>query len=203
MEQQALIDKAAIKLCPISIKLIQEEYPVDASRGGCNVIYHGCDIYQGRPSYASCLTVMDHAFEGKYEELRPECHRAVKAGTCPALAMRKAELKAGRALFFVDHRDMARERQKLIDETEPEILFGRRSKESAPRGKFVPTVFDKKGQPIFDKEKASEVELHLQVGPDNNKFKPQKSKPKIERVGNGEVNIMQKVLEKKLNDDQG
>lgn len=203
MEQQALIDKAAIKLDPIGIKLIQEEYPVDASRGGCNTIYHHCDVYQGRPSYASCLTVMDQAFEGKYEELRPECHKAVKAGTCPALAMRKAELKAGRALFFVDYRDVVRERQALHAATEPEILFGRRSKDTAPRGKFVPTVFDKKGQPIFDKQKASEIELHIQEGPDNNKFKPQKSKPKIERVGAGEVNIMQKVLEKKLNDAQG
>ncbi|WPH68509.1 hypothetical protein [Stenotrophomonas phage BUCTxx99] len=201
MEHMELIDQAGIKLDAISLKLIQDEYPLDASRGGCNTVFHHCEIYQGRPSYASCLTVIDQAMEGKNFDLRPECHKAVADRTCPALAMRKAELQAGRALFFVDYRDVVRERKRLADEAEPDILFGRRSKEAVPRGKFVPTVFDAKGQPIFDKQKAAEVEIHIQEGPDNSKFKkPQKSKPKIERVGDGDVSIMQRVLEKKLNE---
>lgn len=202
MEHMELIDQAGIKLDAISLKLIQDEYPLDASRGGCNTVFHHCDVYQGRPSYASCLTVMDQAMEGKNFDLRPECHKAVANKTCPAMKLRKAELQAGRALFFVDYRDVVRERKRLADEAEPDILFGRRNKEVAPRGKFVPTVFDKKGQPIFDKQKAAEVELQKQEGPDNSKFnKPQKSKTnKIERVGNGEIGIMQRVLEKKLNE---
>jgi len=203
MDQLELIEKAGIKLDAISLKLIQEEYPHEASRRGVNTVFHGCNIMQGRFSYASCLTVMDQAFAGKNEDLRPECHAAIRARTCPALAMRKAELKADRALFFVDYQDVTRERKRLADEAEPAILFGRRSKEVAPRGKFVPTVFDKQGRPIFDKQKAAEVELQKQEGPDNTKFKkPQKPKPKIELMGDGEASIMQRVLEKKLNESQ-
>ena len=201
MDHQTMIDNAGIKLCQIGIKLIAEENSLDASRSGNNTVYHHCDIYQGRPSYASCLHVMDHAAEGKHEDLRPECHKAYREGTCPAMKMRRAELKAGRALFFVDYRKLVAERKRIQDEAEPDILFGRRNKESVPRGKFIPTVFDNRGNPIFDKQKAAEVELHMQEAPDNSKFKPQKSKPKIERVGNGEIGIMQKVLEKVIQND--
>lgn len=206
MEHLELIEKAGIKLDAISLKLIQEEYSHEASRRGTNTVFHACNVMAGRFSYASCLTVMEQAFAGKNEELRPECHAAIKARTCPALAMRKAELKAERALFFVDYQDVTRERKRLADEAEPDILFGRRNKEVAPRGKFVPTVFDANGNPIFDKKKAAEVELHVQEGPDNSKFDASKNKPKnkskIQHVGNGEANIMQKVLEKRLNESE-
>lgn len=193
MNHEELIEKAAIKLCPIGIKLIAEEHPIAASRSGNNTVFHHCDIYQGRPSYASCLHVMDHAAAGINAELRPECHAAIAKGTCPAQAMRKEELKAGRALFFVNYQDLVVQRKIAQDAAADTVLFGRRAKETTKGKKFVPTVFDDKGQPIFDKQAAAEAA--------HEPTKPAKSKPKLEQVGRASDDIMQRVLEKRLENE--
>lgn len=195
MNHDELIEKAGIKLCDIGIKLIHEPAPLAQSRSGSNTVYHACDILQARPSYASCLHVMDHQAEGVHVDLRPECHAAIACRTCPAQKMRMAELKAGHALFFVDYQALTREREARAKAADDGILFGRRGRDPAAKTKkFVPTVFDAKGQPIFDNKVLAELEENPVV------IKPKTQK--LERVGKKDPNnIMQKVLEKVIDNE--
>lgn len=181
MTHQELIDQAAIHVCSIGAVLIAEENPVSASRGGRNTVFHHCDIYQGRPSYASCLAIMDKTFEGT-NEYRPECAEAIHNGTCPALAMRRAELQAGRALFFVDYTELSKRRkeQYAIDRENSVIQF-RRNK-ATPTTRFPLTTVK-----VFDAED----------------IKARKTPPKNEvSEDDFNTNIMEQVVKKALNNDQ-
>lgn len=183
MTHQELIDKAKIKLCPIGIKLIEEENPVSASRSGKNTVYHHCEVYQGRPSYASCLMVMDMVAEGT-AHLRPDCELAIKSGNCPAVAMRKAELRAGRSLFYVDYERLTakrREQWALDRETSP-VQFRRNKTEK----KFVPTTFS-----------AEDIEQEKK----QRKPEPVTVTTKSKDEDDYNTNIMEKVVKKVIDND--
>lgn len=181
MTHQELIDNANIRLCKIGAVMVTEDHPVAASRSGKNTVYHHCEIYQGRPSYASCLMVMDQTFEG-VNHLRPDCQIAIEAGTCPALAMRRAELKAGKALFYVDYIELTKRRaiQNELDRESSPIQFRRNRTEK----RFVPT----------------QVQV---LDADDIKSAPRKqTKPQVETEADDyNTNIMEQVVKKVLNDN--
>lgn len=129
MTHQELIDQAAIKLCPIGIELIAEPNDLSMSRSGFNTVFHHCDIYQGRPSYASCLHVIELTMEkGDDFTLRPDCSKAIRERNCPAVKMRMEELKAGHALFFVDYKKLMERRgmQAALDRETSPVQFRRK-----------------------------------------------------------------------------
>lgn len=186
-DQMELVEKAGIKLCQIGIKLIQEERDMALSRGGRNTVYHNCDIYQGRPNYAACLMVMDQAFDGVNRELRPQCHDAIANRTCPALAMRKAELQAGRALFFVDYTELRERRQVqwALDEQNSPVQFRRRD---GGGGRFKPTV--------MSAEDLAKVEARME-----NQVKEEPVRKTEVTDDDYNLNIMEQVAKKVLNDN--
>lgn len=187
-EHQELLDKANIKTDAITLKLIESEQPLSASRAGRNMVFHSCDVLQFRPSYASCLMVMDQTAEGK-NHLRPECELAIQSGTCPAVEMRKAELRAGRALFSVDYIELAaaRKAQAEYDAEHSVIQFRRRDKNT----KFVPTRTDELKPAVYDAD-------DLRAAP--KKYGTVVTKPAPVEEPDYNVNIMEQVVQKVLND---
>lgn len=125
-----------LHLCPVGTVLLQKEYPPEASKAGRNTVYHSCEVYGGRPSYASCLFTLDAIAEGR-DNLRPHCAEAVRNGTCVAVQMQKDEQAAGRALFFVDYLELteARRAQWAKDLEESPIQFRRRDRKEGVRWK--------------------------------------------------------------------
>lgn len=199
MNHQDLIDAAAIKLDAIGARMIMEEHPIEASRSGQNTVFHHCDVYQGRPSYASCLMIMDMTFEGT-NKYRPECVTAIEKGNCPAVEMRKAELRAGKALFFVGHQDLMRRRQEqaALDRENSPIQFRRPKENKGPVPKFVPTQFTPEGRPIFNG-----VPLPVDGTPARNRVIPIAVKTPTTELTDDDfnTNIMQQVVQKVLNDN--
>lgn len=174
----ALTDKQLeLKLCPIGFELVQEEHPVEASRSGCNTVFHYCDSQGIRASYAGCLHTIEAVFDGR-GQLRPECEAAINAGTCNAVPLRKLELKANRALFFVDYRVLMERRraQWALDEENSPIQFRRKRGDR----KFVPSQVT----PIAEEQP-----------------QPKRQKPQIEAPTEIQTNIMEQVLKKKVQDD--
>lgn len=87
----------------LDIKFIDDEtYPVEASESGDNAFYmNGCDAVGGRPNYAACLAKCAARKKGRLSELYSECSAAIGGKRCPALEMRKQEIAAGKALYFI------------------------------------------------------------------------------------------------------
>lgn len=163
-----------LKLCPIGFELLADEHPVEASRSGCNTVFHYCEPLDCRASYAGCLHTLEAIMDGR-GHLRPECEAAYLSGTCPAIAMRKMELRADRALFFVDYKELTRRRGiEWEKEREESPVQFRRKKHRT----FVPTTV----VPLDD-----EPEVSVQS---------QREKP-VEI----QTNIMEQVLKKKVNDE--
>lgn len=167
-----------LKLCPIGFELLEQEHPISASRGGKNVVFHYCDALEQRASYAGCLATLEAIAEGR-GELRPDCEVAKLAGNCPAVRMRMDELRAGRSLYFVEYTElMERRRAQYAEDRENSPVQFRRKKFGT---KFVPTRIA-----------AEDVEAPVaDITP------APISKPRIEI----QTNIMEQVLQKKVNDE--
>lgn len=84
---------------PITIEVL----PADVSKSGKNSFYHSCPLLNRRASYAVCLHTIDAAEDGRLPETC-ECNPHIGRGLCDALAMRKQEQEAGRALFFQERK---------------------------------------------------------------------------------------------------
>ena len=92
-----MTDNEMPRLCldPFGEALLQKENPPEASKSPQNTVYFYCPVYQGRPSYCSCLHFLDAHAAGR-DVLRPECQKAVATNNCLAIKMRAAEQAAGR-----------------------------------------------------------------------------------------------------------
>ncbi len=192
-----LTDDEIAKLCqdPFGEALLLKEYPVELSRSPQNTIYHYCDVYQGRSSYAACLHFLDANIEGR-GYLRPDCEVAVKKGICPAVKMRKRELQAGRALYYVNYQEIGEMRRVAYEREAAESPIQFR-KNKTPT-KFIPIAVIP-----TDESAAEQAPLALKV-----KSKPQPRVKKRDSVPAPtlmdqeiETNIMQKVLEKRLENE--
>jgi hypothetical protein len=83
-------------------------YPPKMSEGGINAYYlDDCAVVGHRPNYAVCLNKAN-ALKRDGTLHGSECETAIRCKTCKALALRKEELEAGRAIYFV-HRDKLQE----------------------------------------------------------------------------------------------
>lgn len=84
-----------------------EIYDVAMSATGINAYYiDTCAVVGQRPSYASCLAKVAARKEGRLPTAQAECSAAIGKCECPAQAMRKQELDAGQAMFFINRKKL-------------------------------------------------------------------------------------------------
>lgn len=103
-----------------------EIYPLEASAKGTNACYvDTCLVVGYRPSYASCLAKVEARKEGRLPTAQADCSTAIGRCECPAQAMRKQEVEAGQAIFFINRRklnDVVRLREGLTQEVLADAL---------------------------------------------------------------------------------
>jgi hypothetical protein len=105
-------------------------YPPKMSEGGINAYYlDDCAVVGHRPNYAVCLNKAN-ALKRDGTLHGSECETAIRCKTCKALALRKEELEAGRAIYFV-HRDKLQEFNEGRD-AKVRPVVSERSKRRAP-----------------------------------------------------------------------
>ena len=84
----------------------QPVYPPSQSYSGNNAYYEGACIPAGYiPSYATCLHKI-RALERDGSLAFTACENAIRSGECMAVAMRRREEEAGRALYYWDRQRM-------------------------------------------------------------------------------------------------
>lgn len=115
----------------MSEQLVDEMvYPPKMSEGGINAYYlDDCAAVGHRPNYAVCLNKAN-ALKRDGTLHGSECETAIRHKTCKALALRKEELKAGRAIYFV-HRDKLRAFNEERD-AKARPVVSERSKQHTP-----------------------------------------------------------------------
>lgn len=116
--------KKIIPAVVIDGPLAEPAAPVERSMGGCNTVYHACEVYHGRSNYAVCLHTIA-CVEQKRMQLRSECEGAIQAGTCPALKMRAEERAAGVSIYFFDRADQIRENEERARRMEGSFAYGK------------------------------------------------------------------------------
>ncbi len=77
-----------------------ETYPIEKSAEGTNAYYcEFCNFAGYRPAYASCLNRIINGCNGALEA---SCATAIGQGHCMALKMQKEELKANKAIYYIN-----------------------------------------------------------------------------------------------------
>jgi hypothetical protein len=73
------------------------------SESGKNAHYHHCSVKDQRCNYAACLNTIKKSKNGtlKPQSDRANCDQTIKMGECPAVAMRKEEVVAKEALYYI------------------------------------------------------------------------------------------------------
>jgi hypothetical protein len=109
--------------------LFDKEYPIERSMSGDNSLYHFCETFNARSNYAVCLHTILAArrCDPDQEALRPMCYDAIKARQCPAIEMRREEIEAKRALYYLSRNEITAIREREAAETAPEhrIMYGK------------------------------------------------------------------------------
>ena len=89
----------------------QEDRPIeDSANGKTNAFSHYCGSVMHSKNYAVCLHLIEERKAGRLSPQYADCSVSIGKKNCPALAMRKQEIEAGKALFF-------RERIKNLGES--------------------------------------------------------------------------------------
>lgn len=106
----------------------EQNHPVDASLGGDNAFYLGhCGVVDHRPPYAMCMKHVADRKEGRLDSRWAACSAAVGNKTCAAIKLRKEELAAGKALYYVPRsrmRELAAEREEESNSRFARLLEG-------------------------------------------------------------------------------
>lgn len=89
-------------------------YPVEMSAKGSNAYHHGCDVTGHRAGYCVCVNKL-LAYEAGRRDFLEECVRGIQYGTCPAKIMRKREVEAGMAIYYVDRAKLSAARDAVWD----------------------------------------------------------------------------------------
>lgn len=102
-----------VVLSELEKELLKKEQPLKASFNGTNAFYHYCEALQGRSNYAVCLHTLAacRRHDTGQQELRPTCYEHIRRGACVAVKMRKAEVAAQKALFYIDRADVEEARR--------------------------------------------------------------------------------------------
>lgn len=105
-----------------------EEYPTSMSAAGKNAYYlEGCTEVGHRPSYCICLNKII-AYERDKTLRGMSCESQIANKTCAALKLRAEELKAGKALYFVN-----RDKLKTWQSEQTPPVFGAHSPFPQPK----------------------------------------------------------------------
>lgn len=83
-----------------------EVYLPSLSERPVNAYYLRCEVVEQTTPYAACLDKIKLRKEGRLSTSYAACSAAINNGRCPSLAMRKEELKEGRALYFLNRTKM-------------------------------------------------------------------------------------------------
>lgn len=83
-----------------------ETYPPERSKGGDNAHFHLCMEIGERKAYAACLSLIEQRKDGRLPIAYAQCSAAIGKKECPALAMRKQEKEAGKAMFFINRKKL-------------------------------------------------------------------------------------------------
>ena len=73
----------------------------EASASGHNAYYHYCDAVEHFSPYCACVNKIAAHTEKKLSATFAECATAISGKRCPAVSMRKQELEAGVAMFYI------------------------------------------------------------------------------------------------------
>jgi len=116
-----------------------QKFLVTASCGGDNAFYLGhCGVVDHRPPYAMCLKHIADRKEGRLDPRWAACSAAVGNKTCAALKLRKEEIAADQALYFVPRsrvQEMAAERDSASNERFARIAAGGKRSGGKPQRK--------------------------------------------------------------------
>lgn len=117
-----------------------DEYTVDDSASGNNAYYVACSVVGQHAAYAACLSRLTQRKEGRLSVSYAACSSAIGKKDCPAIEMRKQELAAGKAMFFINRIKLtaySNERdavatQELANRMQPHVPADYRPKRSLP-----------------------------------------------------------------------
>lgn len=81
----------------------QDDRPIeDSANGKTNAYSHYCGSVMHSKNYAVCLHLIEERKQGRLNPQYADCSASIGKKVCPAIAMRKQEVEAGKALFFTE-----------------------------------------------------------------------------------------------------
>lgn len=110
-----------------SEECLRQNIDPSESKSGYNRYYFYCESCGKQVTYASTLFLIDAVKESHAPNYNPKCCRAIKKGICPALAMQEREREAGKALFFVDHRERMKQLEADKNQSGEVVKYGKRN----------------------------------------------------------------------------
>jgi len=162
-------------------------FPVDASTWGKNSFYHHCDVTSQRKNFSVCCTIkrfvdQKSTIPSGYEQ----CAEAIRNNTCPALAMRAEEVKAGRALYY-----MPKLKVNLTQKTTQSIRGNRPAMSDSAKEKSAARI-DK----IFSKDKKVQTKSAPQI-------KPKRASPSVRPSEDSMINMdMGQILKDTIREEK-
>ncbi len=83
-------------------KFDEEIYPLEKSMSGTNAFYIAdCDVVGHTAAYCACLKRVADRQNGRLSELYASCGVAIDRKSCRAAKLRKEEIAAGKALYYI------------------------------------------------------------------------------------------------------
>lgn len=76
--------------------------PSASADGKRNAFHLRCNVVGHCRPYAACLNLCSERKSGRLESVYAECSAAIGKKICPALAMRREEKDANRAIYFIE-----------------------------------------------------------------------------------------------------
>lgn len=103
-----------------------ESLPIEISMGGKNKHTHWCEPLEQRRHYGACLHAIEtlSGVEDSEGTIKEDCARQIGRGTCPAINMRKAEVSAGKALFYKSSSAVEVPKEYRADKSSPSYVRG-------------------------------------------------------------------------------
>ena len=127
-----------------AVRARQPDYPPQQSMAGVNAFNFGCKPLGFSPGYCVCLHKIAAYERDRELKAYPDCDKAIRNQDCPALAMRKEEQVAGKALYFLDRNILREEMDKHFKDTMPVL----RPAKATPAPKSVPKPATPTATPI-------------------------------------------------------
>ena len=79
----------------------------EASRDGKRNAFHvSCQVVGHNRPYAACLRLIDERKDGRLQVVYADCSAAIGKKQCPALQMRREEVEAHKAIYFIERARM-------------------------------------------------------------------------------------------------